>query len=246
MNHIAENSKPTMSSREIAELGRSGYVYACEYTGGVIKVGMSKRVPRDRIRCHDHTMRLAGNKRVGHYISRCIAAPRAIEQRVIDELAGRHAQKSREWFEGPSLNDVKEIVERFALDASHPGAVRARKASEERRSKSPCLFDGVERAFSGSSTEESQRFSECMDLAERMEQVMRAGPAQDHESLDIIERGEYLPCSQFRLMAAIALFKSPDNRWDHLFSTSVNDPFNLLTWVECVAQQYAEDEGVLL
>lgn len=246
MDHLTQTSKPTMSSREIAELGKAGYVYACEYTGGAIKVGMSARAPRERIRCHDHTMRLAGHKRVGHYISHRIAAPRAIESRVIEELAISHVQKSREWLEGPCLGDVKEIVERLAVGANHPDAVGARKAYEERQKKAlGLILDGVDQGSSSDSAEESRRFSKCMDLAERMEQVMRVGPIQDHENLDIVERGKYLPCSQFRLMAAIALFKSPDDRWDNLFSASVNDPFNLMIWVEGVTRHLAEEEGLL-
>lgn len=240
------NVQPTMSSREIAELGKTGYVYACEYTGGVIKLGMSKHDPRGRIRCHDHTMKLSGRKRVGHYISHRIAAPRVIESRVIEELATNHSQISREWIEGPALGDVKKLVERIAVDADHPDAIKARKEYEERQEEALGLVvEGVEKAFGGDATEEAKRFSSCMSLAERMEQVMRVGPLQDHEHLDIIERGEFLPCSQFRLMAAIALFQSPDDRWDRLFSASVNDPVNLMIWVEGVTRHLADQEGLL-
>lgn len=242
MNHLTENHKPTMSSLKVTELSQQGYLYACLYSGGTLKVGMTRKDPKDRIRCHDHTMRLAGEERDGHYISRKIAAPRQIESLVIGELSKRFIQLHREWFKGAQLEDVRLIVERESICADHPDAVSA-------RTKSKSNFESRWDEAFGSNPEKSLKngylFSQCMDFARCMDQVMLAGPLGDHEHLDPVDRGEYQACSQFVLMAATTLFNSPREEWDNLFFSAVNDPENLIAWVEGVCWFHANQAGLI-
>lgn len=249
VNATEQNHKPTMSSREIAELSQQGYLYACLYSGGTLKVGMTRKDPKDRIRCHDNTMRLAGEERDGHYISRKIAAPRQVESLVIGELSKRFAQLHREWFKGPQLEDVRLIVERESIDANHPSAVSAREKAEANfESRWDKAVDGINKAF-GCDPEISPKngylFSRCMDFARCMEQVMLAGPLADHEHLDSLDRGKYQACSQFVLMAATTLFNSPREEWDKLFFSAANDPENLMIWVEGVCWFHANQAGLI-
>lgn len=121
-----------MVNMGINEWASVGYVYACKYDCGLLKVGMSGRDPEARIKAHDRSMDIAGSSRIDTYISHKIVNARGIEGEIIRVLADKHPRKAREWFEGGSVIDAIEVVERLAEDVEDTRAVQARDVSRQR------------------------------------------------------------------------------------------------------------------
>lgn len=238
MNQVIHSFKSNCNPKDRVFV-RCGRVYACQYSDGSVKVGMTERDPGDRIRCHDHTMRISGKERVGKYVSDLVDDPRGLELLIIQSLSGRFEQLSREWFKDVSLDQIKSIVDRHGKQPESISVADLERQKEEADRKFSDAFDG--KFGRDRSPANGYLFTQCMDFAQCMEQAMRAGSAQDHEDLDYIEREGFADCSQFHLMAAITLYTSPRHEWDEMFAATACNPKALISWVQRVTQHYVTD-----
>lgn len=140
-NIILSSSEVTMSSRDGLRLHIHGYVYACKYSDGTVKVGISEKSPSSRIAKHDSDKAKSRVERTELYISPKIVDPREIERQMIEFLSVKHdIIQGREWFSGGCIDEISSLVEGISYLASNDDAKQARDAALKNKEKAEKIF----------------------------------------------------------------------------------------------------------
>lgn len=222
----------TMTSREIAELtgkrrdALKQYLYVCEFSNGLVKVGRSVR-PKTRISAHIDRLDCAGIGLTRHHIIECSGDVLQAEAALITwckEAAS--AQNKNEWFYGVAFESVVTEATRQA-GRDYPLVPRRTKTRNE---------EAVARAW--------EQFDAMfpVERSEMSDAFLVAKVARDIATLNVSNPGnEFIPreefggISEFELLAGILIHENSSRTVATLFceaAEAAKDPSTCFWLVE--------------
>ncbi|WP_275288842.1 hypothetical protein [Halomonas elongata] len=198
----------------IVGLGSTGYVYACAYSNGLLKVGFSRSRPESRVQAHDAAMSVVGACRINSVVSRKVAAANWLEKLLVDELSKVYEQRSREWFLGGSVAEVVELIAEYGINPECEAACSARAASDKRHESLAETLMLMQEARVPPSL---RPILEDIDAIQKASRIMRWDDSQNLVALiQVAERHGIASGWLFDLLESPSLIQDPEWMESHI------------------------------